>query len=505
MPNDKNNSGSAYPFLFRVLHWLLPISAVVLILTGYSLHAVSRPDWSLFKGVLPTWFWPGRVNLWHLVAALVFLPSMLGTLWTCWRPRLWHRPNQVVLIGSGMLMVASGLLMLNWFGAPAVRSCAEWIHTAFGLMILPAAFLWHALTGLTRDIRKLVPSFNPFYKLQLLPVVAFVILAGATTCLVLNDLPVHPTWRDLVAKRIDAGDGEVTDLASLPWDETRPLHVHLAGGIGYWAGQTGVALRAMHDDQNLYVRAVWLDPVEQREYMPYRKTADGWKHLAAGSTGGAGLDERYNYEDKFSLIFPITPDWQFDRFGCAASCHVGGGRAYGYKGTNRTIDVWHWKATRTDPVGQVDDKYWSEVDFEAKDIGRHGDPKESGGYKKNFSEDKTHPAYLPSDMAVVRQGIIPKEHAVEYTDEAAAAIVAETIIPGIVASPAVGDRGDVLCRSHHANGRWTLYIRRKLDTGSEYDAKFVAGGLHPFACAAFDHSSKRHAYNLLTYRLVLEE
>ena len=35
-----------YPFLFRWLHWLLVPSTLLLILTGFSLHAGSRPDWS---------------------------------------------------------------------------------------------------------------------------------------------------------------------------------------------------------------------------------------------------------------------------------------------------------------------------------------------------------------------------------------------------------------------------------------------------------------------------
>jgi hypothetical protein len=166
--------------------------------------------------------------------------------------------------------------------------------------------------------------------------------------------------------------------------------------------------------------------------------------------------------------------------------------------------VWHWKATRTDPVGQVDDKYWSEVDFEAKDVGRHGDPKTGGGYNKNISDDGTHPTFLPDDPAAVRQGIIPADRTVEYSEEVAAKIPEGTIIPGIVASPFVGDRGDVLCSSRHEDGRWTVYMSRELDTGSEHDMKFDPGQSYRFGCAVFDRCSKRHAYNLLPYRLVLE-
>ena len=113
----------------------------------------------------------------------------------------------------------------------------------------------------------------------------------------------------------------------------------------------------------------------------------------------------------------------------------------------------------------------------------------------------------------VNHGIIPKTHAVAYQSEEGATILSGiakgAIVPGIVASAAVGDRGDVRCKSEYLDGRWTLYIRRKLDTGHQLhkgiqtDVKFVPGGTHAFACAAFDHASKRHAYGFSTYRLVL--
>jgi hypothetical protein len=256
----------------------------------------------------------------------------------------------------------------------------------------------------------------------------------------------------------------------------------------------------MYDDRELFVLAEWFDPIEDRRYQPWQKTADGWKHLVSNFE-----DESVHYEDKFSLVFPTGSDWQFDRFGCAKYCHLGQGRAYGYKGTSQIADVWHWKATRTDPVGQVDDKYWTVADFSHKDFGRRGDPKEEGGYTKNFSEEKGHPDFLPDDLSAMTQGIIPREHAVPYSQEAADEIPPETVIPGIVASAVLGDRGDVRCQSRHESGRWRLYIRRELDTGSQFDVKFEAGGTYPFGCAAFDHTSKRHAYGLAPYRLVLQD
>jgi hypothetical protein len=261
-------------------------------------------------------------------------------------------------------------------------------------------------------------------------------------------------------------------------------------------------LQALHDGQEILVRARWADPTQDRQYQPWRKTEQGWEHMATVLS-----DESYYYEDKFSLAFPTQPNRKFETFSCAICCHVGGGRPYGFKGFESTIDVWHWKATRADPVGQIDDKYWSEVEFGVTN-GRHGDPKTGGGYETNVAEDKAGPKCLPANAAAVRGGGILSDQAVPVDAPEAAEILAEmpvgAIVPGMLLAPFEGDQGDVHCQSRHEDGQWEVLIRRKLDTGSEFDAQFAPGGSYTFGCAAFDHSSKRHAYNFDTFALQLE-
>lgn len=493
-------SRPTYSFLFRLLHWVLPVVMVVLVLTGISLHATARPGWSVFSGTLPTWAWPGRVGLWHMVAALVFLPSIVGTALLFGRMWMGRPSSKYWLLLSGLLLAATGMVLMAPLGPAAVYTAARGLHAVLGLCILPIALLWHTAIGLTRTKGRLVASFWSGPGPDWLQLVGFVVLAAVTTYPILNGLPITPSWRVLEAAKIDSpakGDKPV-NLAALPWNVARPLVVELANGLGYQDGRTAVTLRAMHDGSRLYMLADWSDECEDRVCRPWRKTKDGWKHLATRPGG-----ENVHAEDKLSFIFPIEPDPWFEQFGCAASCHAGGGRDYGYKGTPRKLDVWHWKATRTDPVGQVDDQYFSKVDFEEKNVGRLNDPKESGGYEANVSEDKSHPAWLPDEPRFVRNGMIPKEHAVEYTAEAVAAIPPGTIIPGMVVSAMVGDRGNVRCVSEYADGRWRVFMERALDTGSEYDAPFVPGKPLSFTIATFDHAQTRHAYNHAVYRLLL--
>jgi cytochrome b subunit of formate dehydrogenase len=499
LDGKKSRQENPYSHLFRLLHWVLPFSMLAGMVTGLSLHAVARPEWSLFSGVLPSWLLGGQVQVYHFAAAVVSLAGLVAVLYLYWRRKTRRRAIHVILLAAGIVLAATGLVMLQPPASAWIYTVSRTLHFAAGLVILPVALLWHFGEGLVRFPRLLIPAFHPWASPSLKQLSAFVPLLLVAAVLILNILPKSLAGRQLTAKRVSAsGD----DLMALPWDTAQSLAIELADGVGFAQGRTQVTLQALHNGEDLFVRAQWADPTEDRQYQPWKKTKEGWGHLATVLD-----DECYYYEDKFSLVFPVERNARFEKFGCVACCHVGGGRPYGYKGDDETIDVWHWKATRVDPVGQIDDKYWSEVVL-GETNGRHGDPSPGGGYKKNVAKEAAHPAFLPVTPDAVRQGGIAAEQAVPYDSDEAAAILAEmpvgTIVPGMVLSRFDGDRGDVECQSIHKDGRWEVLIRRKLDTGSEYDVEFVPGQTHSFGCAAFDHASKRHAYGFDTLGLKLE-
>ena len=497
--SQSQTSSNGFPYLFRLLHWVLTVSFLILFLTGLSLHAAARPEWSVFSGKVPSWLWNGRAYVWHFWAAVVFFPSVLGSLAYCWQERFWRRPTHIILTGGGLVTILTGLWMMFPFGPVRGVKLAVGLHAACGMVLLAGGFLWHVIGGVTTYVRFLVPSFHPFKEPKWSHVAGFVVCALLTTWIMFEGWPINVPWRNLSARRVEADVKADTELASLPWDDAAPLKVRMVNGSGFFSGQSDLTLRAMHNGNELFVKAQWQDPTANFTYWPWMKTEEGWEHLVTSSK-----DETVHYEDKFSLAFPIKPSWHFEQVGCAIYCHVDGAYGWGYKGGQPDIDVWHWKSTRTAPVGQVDDKYWSELDFENKDNGRHGDPKDGGGYQKNNSEDGKHPLYLPAEGASIGHGAILKSQTVDYSAELADKIKPETLIPGIICEPFQGDRGDVTCVSQHRNDLWTLYMRRKLDTGSEHDVRFTPGGSHSFGCAAFDHAGKRHAYSMPVFRLVLE-
>ena len=78
-------------------------------------------------------------------------------------------------------------------------------------------------------------------------------------------------------------------------------------------------------------------------------------------------------------------------------------------------------------------------------------------------------------------------------------------VPGIIVAPFVGDRGDVPTTMVWKDGVWTLVLRRKLVTGSEFDVQFDdLKKTYAFGVAVFDNAQVRHAYSPGALKLVFE-
>lgn len=494
---------ASYGHLFRLSHGLVLLSAPVMLVTGLANYAGARPEWTLLAGDFPRWLPSGRLQFWHLSAAVVFATGLLLNLVCHLFSRkgrgVWglRRMVLVVLLTAGGVSLVSSLPLLFTSALGGLFTVGRALHAVSGLVVFPLALLIHLLLGLTRYRGLLIPAFHPWREARWKAVAAVVVTGLVVTLCAPNFAPAVLGSRELNAPRVQAVKGHWTDVS---WREAPGLQIVVANGLGYDGGWTTVKLQAQHDGDYLYLRAEWSDPKEDRQYTPWRKTARGWERLATRKD-----DESVYYEDKFSLIFPDRKDALFQRAGCTYYCHYGGGRAYGYKGSTQRVDCWHWKATRSDPLDRVDDQYWLGFDLTKKNVARLDDPAESGGYKTNEDEAKTAPKWLPKDPQQVRKGALMAENAQIGSDELAKGIPEGTIVPGIYASVWKGDRGDVECSSKWADGRWVLLIRRKLNTGSAYDTAFAPGSSHPFACAAFDHTSKRHAYNHEVYSLRLAD
>jgi hypothetical protein len=241
----------------------------------------------------------------------------------------------------------------------------------------------------------------------------------------------------------------------------------------------GVTLNAMDDGFYFYLAATWADDTESIAKKQWFYDGSTWTQS--------------ENEDRFGIIFDMGLN---DPEGpsCATMCHGDGlmRTNYGF------VDVWHWKAYRSNPMGVADDKRWATDD-------RHSDDGTS-----SYSDNGPDASDLPEFMAVGDPGVN-----VDFIVEAASlgnfdpySVMSSTsaeatafdqgavfsngdVIPGYVLRTSSGDRGNVMAAGKWNNGVWTVEFRR-VNSGSDYDFAVPSGGTVDFTHEIFDNTGGGH-------------
>ena len=166
-------------------------------------------------------------------------------------------------------------------------------------------------------------------------------------------------------------------FAEAAWDNAKELKIKLNDtpyepSNGYeGVKSTEVTIKSLHDRFYVYFMVSWDDPTKSEERFPWVKQTDGsWKQ--SSNKDSTGHENTY-YEDKFGMYWNINAEG-FEKKGCAVSCHLTeDGMNNGFKDTSagrkytkegQTIDMWHWKGVRTNPLGLADDQF---VDYPNRD------------------------------------------------------------------------------------------------------------------------------------------
>ena len=121
---------------------------------------------------------------------------------------------------------------------------------------------------------------------------------------------------------------------------------------GEWSSETltttqGLRIKAMVDEDNLWVLASWDDPTESVNKNQWTFDGNTWSRGGSSS----GFDE-----DRVALIWD-TGQNEPDGVDCTTMCHA----PLMHTNIGR-VDAWHWKGNRSNPVGFVDDKFWDTED-----------------------------------------------------------------------------------------------------------------------------------------------
>jgi len=281
---------------------------------------------------------------------------------------------------------------------------------------------------------------------------------------------------DLVATKKSPASLAANDAA---WSGARVTTVKTTVIAGSKAtGPKDVNVQALYSDTDVWFRFEWADTSESTRSWVYDGTA--WTKSP-------------DNEDRLALYWEITPDADFETRGCAALCHnpeadpIDKWYMIAPK-AGESMDTWHWKSARTNPVGQSDDKVLVGTLSDPTDIesASKADAKTSGGYSDNLNAEKTGPAKMqdPAKKASAGSSALLVVEAVTLD---ASKLKAGDKVPLELLAPYVGSRGDIETKGAWANGKWVVVMHRKLDTGHDDDVKFALGKTYPFGLSVFDN------------------
>ncbi len=262
-------------------------------------------------------------------------------------------------------------------------------------------------------------------------------------------------------------DGQTNEDA---WATAIPSHIEAMR-----LSPISVEMRALYDDQYLYMSFKWEDQSWSVNPNQWLYTGGEWTPIP-------------NKEDSLSLLWDT--DMAIEGFGqnkqaCSAACH---NDMFKTQAADEAGDLWQWSAGRTNPSVQVPDVGWMD-DLSLTDEGIVPDTFTGRVWEYNsvYAHDNnasTEP-FSVGDLPKWMEGNPPpnpdpegnflfRGFEVDIPDHDA--FDDGSALPGFLLSkPSAGqDRADIMAKGAYdgTNKIWTVEIKRALDTGKEGDVAF---------------------------------
>lgn len=348
----------------------------------------------------------------------------------------------------------------------------------------------------------------------------------------------HLVVHHIEAREAPRLDGDLSDPV---WSRVPPARVVTQHGANLGgSGQSNVDVRALHDATYAYLAFVWDDPSRSLKHVPLIKANGAW--FIAGD-GHERADETTFHDDQFSVLLldadvsMIGAAIHLSRAALPGLPPSASGRGLHFTGPGGLGDIWLWKASRGGLTGSMDNGHFGAATpptpAQAAGLKHY-----SGGYSVDAGDgaaienlapgtpfttrEAVTPLRLPRDVGAMQRDMgridpdpdhsepenavwwLTGETSEPYSNEADALIPDGTVIPGVVMSgQPSGGRAEIAAAAKWAAGRWTLEVRRRLDTHLPEDVPIRNGVL--MWVAVFDHAETRHTWHLRPLRLEVEE
>lgn len=435
----------------------------------------------------------------------------------------YHRLLAIFLRIDLLILLLSGwLLYLEAFNTSVLKLIHFFSAIAMFLYIVLHGAGYFIQYGTRAFLRMLIPiKFSNGYVFTAIAsvFVATIILGWglfSNSQHTLNVLPIENT----IYMQMDGNADEAT------WNQAATFTIQTHGGANFENGSTDISIKALQNQHEIFFHFRWKDSTESLEHLPLVKTNQGWKPK---ENGFYNFDEQTYYEDKFAVILSDSCEMN-----AAGTAHLGAeplkgkpkpwhGAGYHYR-EHGMVDLWHWKAVRTNSMRLMDDNYIGQpAEPRAGDrrytAGYHQDARESGAYKMNWKwytpngivpkrvplESNQLLPYQPNASLKPKElpWVLPWFGSEPYQTEKDS-YPEGTVMPSIlyISNQFEGDRAHVRGFAKWQDGYWSLEVFRKLDTQSKTDIKIEDG-----VCmwvAAFDHAQVDHTRHVRPIKLVFK-
>jgi hypothetical protein len=163
------------------------------------------------------------------------------------------------------------------------------------------------------------------------------------------------------------------------------------------------------------------------------------------------------------------------------------------------LDMIMWRGSRGGPLGYADD--FAVLDTRGSDEGRSAFSTVGAG-EWMFNEAETGYRALTEAQLLARPDLyrLHEDDAVAVTEDVE--FEAGALLPRRLLREPQGSRADVMANSRWEDGRWTLEMRRRLDTGNVDDKALLPGRVYNVGIAIFDdHTANRrhHISEVVTF------
>jgi len=237
-------------------------------------------------------------------------------------------------------------------------------------------------------------------------------------------------------------DGNADDWQNVPAVQVS-VNPTTEGDAKNYSGSIKVDVRSGTFGDSVYFFVEWPDDTKDDTHKTLQ-----WSEDKDGYVTGKDL------EDRFIMKFDMGGDFRH--------CMMAG--------TEYKADIWHWKAYRSQGAGVAHDKMhifsFNQIPKAKKHPARNG--KEIWVARPGDKGDKLYKTQKPLDN------------------------IGDTVPKYIVNPNAKGSVADIKSAAKWANGKWSLELTRKLDTGHDDDAKLAKGQSYGSALAVFNHTGDDH-------------